>query len=67
MTKFFLGFSVGCLVGTFVATAIEMIEYRVRLRHVVREMMEREAVFAGHAEWVPGDDGRPVFSWKPCL
>lgn len=32
----------------------------------VREMMQREAVFAGHAEWIAGTNGEPVFSWKDC-
>lgn len=32
----------------------------------VRELMEKEAVFAGHAEWIAGTNGEPVFTWKDC-
>jgi hypothetical protein len=64
MTRFLLGFSVGCLVGSFVSTAIEMASYRMKVRQLVQERMEIEAVMAGHAEWREGQDGRPVFSWK---
>lgn len=35
-----------------------------RVRSVAREMMEREAVIAGHAEWVADTNGRPQFKWK---
>jgi hypothetical protein len=29
-----------------------------------RDQVEREAVAAGVAEWVPDAGGRPVFQWK---
>ena len=64
MTRFLLGFGVGCLVGSFVSTALEMASYRMKVRQLVQERMEIEAVFAGHAEWLEGKDGRPVFAWK---
>lgn len=35
-----------------------------RVRRLAREMMEREAVIAGHAEWKSGTNGEPVFHWK---
>ena len=37
-----------------------------RIRRLAREMMEREAVIAGHAEWKPGTNGEPVFHWRAC-
>ena len=42
--------------------------YRVQhlARQLARELMEREAVLAGHAEWRPGTNGEPVFYWKDC-
>jgi hypothetical protein len=64
MTRFFLGFSVGCLVGSFVSTAIEMASYRMKVRQLVQERMEVEAVMTGHAEWLEGKDGKPMFSWR---
>ena len=64
MTKFVIGFCLGALIGSFVATAIEMLEYRARVRQLVQERMQIEAVISGHAEWLEGPDGNPVFSWK---
>lgn len=37
-----------------------------RVRQLARELMEREAVLSGHADWKPGDHGEPVFYWRPC-
>jgi len=37
-----------------------------RVRRLAREMMQREAVFAGHAEWRCGTNGEPAFHWKDC-
>ncbi len=37
-----------------------------RIRRLAREMMQREAVFAGHAEWRCGTNGEPAFHWKDC-
>jgi hypothetical protein len=64
VNRFLFGFSVGCLVGTFVSTAIEMASYRLKVRQLVQERMEVEAVMTGHAEWREGQDGSPVFYWK---
>lgn len=64
MNRFLFGFSVGCIAGSFVATAIEMASYRMKVRQLVQERMEVEAVMTGHAEWREGQDGRPVFYWK---
>lgn len=33
-------------------------------RRIALEMMQRESVFAGHAEWKPGTNGEPTFYWK---
>lgn len=33
-------------------------------RRISLEMMQREAVIAGHAEWRPGTNGEPTFHWK---
>jgi hypothetical protein len=52
------------LVGSLVSTAIEMAEYRARVRQLVQERMEVEAVMTGHAEWLEGKDGKPMFSWR---
>lgn len=34
--------------------------------NLARELMEREAVIAGHAEWRPGTNGEPMFHWRNC-
>jgi len=41
-----------------------MASYRMKVRQLVQERMEVEAVMTGHAEWREGQDGRPVFCWK---
>lgn len=58
MNRFLLGFSIGCLVGSFVATDLEMASYRMKVRQLVQERMELEAVMTGHAEWLEGRDGK---------
>ena len=37
-----------------------------KIRRLARDMMEREAVIAGHAEWKSGTNGEPVFHWREC-
>jgi phage tail tape-measure protein len=64
MNRFIAGFACGCLAGSLVSTAIEMAEYRARVRQLVQERMEVEAVMTGHAEWLEGKDGKPMFSWR---
>ena len=64
MNRFIAGFACGCLAGSLVSTVIEMAEYRARVRQLVQERMELEAVMTGHAEWLEGADGKPVFSWR---
>jgi ABC-type nitrate/sulfonate/bicarbonate transport system permease component len=63
---FIVGFAAGCIIGSLVSTAIDLSHYRMVMRQQVQERMEIEAVFAGHAEWVEGKDGRPQFSWRDC-
>jgi hypothetical protein len=41
-------------------------DYIQNRKREVRELMEKEAVFAGHAEWIAGTNGEPVFTWKDC-
>ena len=31
-----------------------------------RDVQQREAVAAGHAEWVADKNGKPQFKWKEC-
>jgi hypothetical protein len=31
-----------------------------------RDVQQREAVAAGHAEWVADKSGKPQFKWKEC-
>lgn len=38
--------------------------YAQNRKREVRELMEKEAVLSGHAEWIAGTNGEPVFSWK---
>lgn len=40
--------------------------HRKDTHRLAREMMQREAVIAGHAEWRPGTNGEPSFHWKDC-
>ena len=52
-----------CLIlGTLVERKLKKQE----VHRLAREMMEREAVIAGHAEWRPGTNGEPVFHWRAC-
>lgn len=38
-----------------------------KVKREVRELMEKEAVLLGHAEWTANTTtGEPVFSWKNC-
>ncbi len=57
--------------AVIVAGAVVIItstRYRVQQRahQLAIQMMQREAVLAGHAEWKPDTNGEPVFYWKDC-
>lgn len=55
---------VAALVCLILGTVAEKKHNEQKVRRLAREMMEREAVIAGHAEWKPGTNGEPVFHWK---
>lgn len=52
-----------CLI---LGTLAESKRKKQEIHRLAREMMERESVFAGHAEWRPGTNGEPTFYWKDC-
>lgn len=59
----FVAASMLCLI---LGTLEEMKRRKQEIHRLAREMMEREAVFSGHAEWRNGTNGEPTFYWKDC-
>lgn len=60
--------TIWAVLAVVVVVIITSTRYRVQQRahQLAREMMQREAVIAGHAEWRPGTNGEPVFHWRAC-
>ncbi len=60
--------TIWAVLAVVVVVIITSTRYRVQQRahRLAREMMQREAVFAGHAEWRCGTNGEPAFHWKDC-
>lgn len=68
--RYFIALTIAWIVAALVCFVIGTITERKHNKQEVsrlaREMMEREAVIAGHAEWRPGTNGEPVFHWRAC-
>lgn len=70
MHRYFIALTIAwigvALFSFILGTLAERKHNKQEVHRLAREMMEREAVIAGHAEWRPGTNGEPVFHWRTC-